>query len=403
MGAKAAGQLPKRHCMVVHAYYPVGETRVQREALALLEAGYEVDVLCLRDGGERVVDAEEGINIYRLPIKRYKGYGLLVQLLEYLAFFMLAFFKLLSLYPKRRYGTIQVHNLPDFLIFCAIYPKLRGAKVILDLHDLMPEFFAAKSESDMNSLPVRVVTWQERLSCRFADHVITVTDVWQETLIQRGVPAHKVSVVMNVADGRIFHRLSETSLASANGEYFNLIYHGTFTHRYGVDLIVRAVDKVRRELPNIQAILVGDGEYREDLLQLTSELGLEEYVDLSRQIIPAMELPPIIRHAHVGIVPNRSNIFTDGLLPTKLMEYVAVGTPVIAAQTPTINAYFDETMVQFFKPGDVDDLAKCIIALSQDRQSLSQFAHNADRFNEKYSWDRVAAEYVATVDGLNGR
>lgn len=400
---KEVSQSPKRHCMVVHAYYPVGETRVQREALALIAAGYEVDVLCLRDVGERAVDAEEGVNIYRLPMKRYKGHGLLVQLLEYLAFFMLAFFKLLSLYPKRRYGTVQVHNLPDFLIFCALYPKLRGAKLILDLHDLMPEFFAAKSEGNMNSLSVRVVTWQEQMSCRFADHVITVTDIWKETLIQRGVPAHKVSVVMNVADGRIFQRHPQSTPDSANGEHFNLIYHGTFTHRYGVDLIVRAVDKVRQELPNIQAILVGDGEYREDLLQLTAELGLEEHVDLSRQLIPAVELPPIIRQAHIGIVPNRSNIFTDGLLPTKLMEYVALGTPVIAAQTPTINAYFDETMVQFFKPGDVDDLAKCIIALSQNRQRLSQFADNADRFNEKYSWNQVAADYVATVDGLNGR
>jgi glycosyltransferase involved in cell wall biosynthesis len=403
MGAKAAGQLAKRHCMVVHAYYPVGETRVQREALALLAAGYEVDVLCLRDRGERAVDTEEGVNIYRLPMKRYKGLGLPGQLIEYLAFFMLAFFKLLSLYPKRSYGAVQVHNLPDFLIFCAIYPKLCGAKLILDLHDLMPEFFAAKTEGDMNSLAVRVVTWQEQLSCRFADHVITVTDVWKETLIQRGVPEHKVSVVMNVADGRIFHRLPETRLASANGDHFNLIYHGTFTHRYGVDLIVQAVDKVRQEVPNIQAILIGDGEYREDLLRLTQELGVESHVDLSRQLIPAIELPPLIRQAHVGIVPNRSNIFTDGLLPTKLMEYVALGTPVIAAQTPTINAYFDETMVQFFKPGDVDDLAKCIIALSQDRQCLNQFANNANRFNEKYRWDRVAADYVATVDGLNGR
>ena len=391
----------KRHCMVVHAYYPVGETRVQREALALVEAGYEVDVLCLRDVGETAVDSEEGVNIYRLPMKRHKGYGLAVQLLEYLAFFLLAFFKLISLYPQQRYGTVQVHNLPDFLVFCAIYPKLRGAKIILDLHDLMPEFFAAKSEGNMSSLSVRIVTLQERLACRFADHVITVTDVWKETLIQRGVPAPKVSVVMNVADGRIFQRNSANP--TANGDHFTLIYHGTFTHRYGVDLIVRAVDRVRGELPHIRAILVGDGEYRDDLLQMTKEKGLEAYVDLSRQLIPAVELPPIIQQAHVGIVPNRSNIFTDGLLPTKLMEYVALGTPVIAAQTPTIMAYFDETMVQFFKPGDVDDLANCILALHQDKQRLRDYAHHADSFNEQYNWDKVAASYVVTVNGLNGR
>ena len=69
----------------------------------------------------------------------------------------------------------------------------------------------------------------------------------RETLIQRGVPAHKISVVMNVADGRIFQRNATT--ASANGDHFNLIYHGTFTHRYGVDLIVQAVDKMHDQLP----------------------------------------------------------------------------------------------------------------------------------------------------------
>jgi glycosyltransferase involved in cell wall biosynthesis len=85
------------------------------------------------------------------------------------------------------------------------------------------------------------------------------------------------------------------------------------------------------------------------------------------------------------------------------MEYVALGVPVIAARTPAIQAYFDDTMVQFFEPGNVDDLANCIVSLGHDRQRLNQLAHNADRFNEQYSWDKVAAEYVALVDSLNGR
>jgi len=166
-------------------------------------------------------------------------------------------------------------------------------------------------------------------------------------------------------------------------------------------LIVQAVDKVRDSIPNIHASLLGSGEYRENLIQLTRELDLGDHITISKETLPVSELPPLICSADVGIVPNRSNIFTDGLLPTKLMEYVAVGTPVIAARTPTIATYFDETMVQFFEPGNVEDLAGSIMALYNDRQRLSQFARNSDRFNQQYNWDKVAEVYATLVDQLN--
>jgi glycosyltransferase involved in cell wall biosynthesis len=394
---------PKRHCMIVHAYYPVGETRVQREALALIDQGYEVDVICLRNDGERATAVEDSVHIYRLPVKRHKGRGLAVQFGEYLAFLLLALVKLVMLHFRKRYGTVQVHNLPDFLVFAALGAKLSGVKVVLDLHDLMPEFFASKFDSGMASWPVRLVIWQEQLSCRFADHVITVTEVWRRTLIERGVPAEKVSVVMNVADPRIFRRDGNGKRPSPNGHDFHLIYHGTFTHRYGVDLIVRALERVRPTIPNIRVTLLGGGEYRDELIRLTQELNLTEYVEISQALLPASELPALLQQADVGIVPNRSNIFTDGLLPTKLMEYVALGTPVIAARTPTITTYFDDQMVQFFTPDNVEDLSRCIIRLGQDPNRLRQLTQNADKFNQEYSWNKVAENYVALIARLNNR
>ncbi len=389
---------PKRHCMVVHSYYPVGETRVQREALALVDQGYRVDVICLRDADECVTTVEDGVHVYRLPVKRHKGRGLVVQFGEYLAFLLLAMVKLFMLHTRNRYDTVQVHNLPDFLVFAALGAKLSGAKIILDLHDLMPEFFASKFDSGMHSWPVRLVILQEQISCRFADHVITVTEVWRQTLIERGVPAEKVSVVMNVADPRIFRRNGNGKRPLPNDHSFHLIYHGTFAHRYGVDLIVRAVERVRPTIPNVHATLLGGGEYRDELVRLAQELNLTEHVEISQTLLPASELPPLLQQADVGIVPNRSNIFTDGLLPTKLMEYVALGTPVIAARTPTITTYFDDQMVQFFEPGDVEDLTRCILQLCHDQARLKELAQNADQFNHQYSWEKVAANYVMLID-----
>ena len=133
---------PKRHCMVVFAFYPLGETRVQRQAEALAENGYDVDVICLRGPDEAVFEDVRGINVYRLPVGRLLWFsGLVGRFLAYLLFLILTAFKLIPLHLKRRYGVVQVHNLPDFLVFCALFPKLMGAKTILDIHDVMPEFF----------------------------------------------------------------------------------------------------------------------------------------------------------------------------------------------------------------------------------------------------------------------
>lgn len=390
----------RRHCMVVHAYYPLREPRVEREARALVSQGYQVDVICLRAEGEPPLANEDGVRVYRLPIKRHRGSGQAVQLLEYLAFFMLALTKLAALHRQRRYAVVQIHNLPDFLVFAGLVPKLTGARLILDIHDVMPEFYASRFGSDMTSWPVRLVRWQERLACRFADHVITVTDLWREALIGRGLPAQKVSVVMNVANDRFFRHAAP---APPDTTRFKLLYHGTITHRYGVDLLLHALDRVRREVPHVQLTIHGVGEYRTTLLHLADQLQLGNCVQFSDHFVPTPELPQFIRQADLGIVPYRRDIFTDGILPTKLMEYVAVGVPVIAARTPVIADYFDDTMVQFFTPGDAEDLARCILALHADRQQLASFAHNADTFNQRYNWSAVSAGYIALVDRLQTR
>lgn len=390
----------KRHCMVVHAYYPIGEPRVEREALALVAKGFEVDIICLRDENEPETDKIEGVNIFRLPVRRHKGRGVWVQLLEYLSFFFLAFFRLSALQWKQRYAVVQVHNLPDFLIFCAIVPKIMGTRLILDLHDLMPEFYAGRFQQGMDSWAIRLLRLQERISCAFADQVITVTALWRETLIQRGVPAEKIVVVMNVANDLIFLRQKQALPPIETGQPFRLIYHGTLAERYGIDLAIRAVDQLRSTIPNIHMIIHGKGEFLNNLIELKDQLGLDQIVEFSTQYLPISELPKLIAQAHVGLVPYRQDIFTDGILPTKMMEYVAVGIPVVAARTSAISAYFDENMVRYFTPGDVDDLAKSIMALYTDHELIKQLPVNADQFSQRYNWKQIAGQYVESVERL---
>jgi glycosyltransferase involved in cell wall biosynthesis len=389
--------------MVVHAYYPLAETRVQREAETLVRAGFDVDVICLRDEGERPRDRWGGVEIHRLRAGVDKRV-LAAQLLSYLRFFVLATCRLTRLHLRRPYATVQVHNLPDFLVFCALVPKLRGVPVILDLHDLMPEFFAGRFAPD-RPVVAQIIRWQERLACRFADHVITVSEHWRQALVDRGVPAARCSVVMNLADERIFHPPARPgpSRSRSSGAPFRLLYHGTVTHRYGLDLAVRAVARLRDDITGIRLTILGQGDQMPELVDLVRELRLDGHVDLQDRLLPAEALPEVIAAADLGVVPYRDDVFTDGLVPTKLLEYAAMALPCVAARTTAIETTFGDSVVAYSAPGDVEALACTIRELWQDPAAAERLAAGSRRFTERHSWARAGRDYASLVASLSGR
>jgi glycosyltransferase involved in cell wall biosynthesis len=385
--------------MVVHAYYPIGEPRVQREAEALIDSGYQVDVICLHAPGEPDYANAYGVNIYRLPVRRHKDRGAMVQFLEYLAFFWLALVRLTSLHLRHRYQTVQTHNPPDFLVFAALGARLMGARIILDLHDLMPEFYASRFKRGMDSWPVRLLRWQERLACGFADQVITVTQPWGQTLIERGLPADKCSIVMNVADNKLFDG-TRTEPRPAHRSGFHLFYHGSLTWRYGVDLALQALACLHHDLPDAYLTIHGRGDFLGNLQQLARELALDDLVDFSTEYVPMERLPALIASADLALVPYRCDVFTGGILPTKLMEYAAMGIPALVARTPVISAYFDETMVEFFTPENIQELVARIRSLYHTRARLDELARNICKFNQRHNWASQKTEYVDLVRRL---
>jgi glycosyltransferase involved in cell wall biosynthesis len=387
--------------MVVQNCYPVGEVRVMREAEVLLRAGYEVDVICLQLPGEPAEDTRNGAHIYRLPLQRFMKRITVVQFLEYIAFFVLAFLKLTWLHYRRHYTSVQVHNLPDFLVFAALIPKLKGVPIILDLHDLMPEFYTSRFQAGPDSLMIRLVKLQERLSCQFADHVITVTEHWRQSLVRRHLPPDKCTVLMNLADDRIFNttkRFDSQPGDVANGQ-FHLFYHGALFERYGLDLTIQAVDRLRHEIPRIHLTIIGKGPHRESLESMVMRGKLQDHVTLGPYML-VEALPAHIIQADVAVVPYRDDAFTRELLPTKLLEYAALGVPSIVSRTMAVSTYFDDSMVKFFKPGDVDDLACCILELYRDRAQLAQLGCNIRKFNQQYNWPKQSQAYLQLLDRL---
>ena len=391
--------------MVVHSHYPHDETRVQRQAEALASQGIEVEVICLRYREEPKRDEVGGVKIHRLPVRRRRKRGSALQLFEYLAFFALAGLRLSRLHLARRFDAVQVHNLPDFLVLAALIPRLTGSKVILDIHDLMPEFHCSRFDCSLASWPARLLLLQERICTRFAHHVITVTEAWRQVLIKRGVDENRCSVVMNLADTRYFG-LDQAKRCNGDGSEadertgFHLIYHGTLARRYGIDLALQAVHQLRPQIPGLSFTIQGRGEDLGRLEGIRSRLKLEDCVEIQSEFLPADQLADLIRSADLGVVPYRNDLFTDGILPTKLMEYAALGVPVLAARTSGMASYFNDSMVQFFSPGDAGELAECIRTLHRHRGRLAQLADNAAEFNRTHSWQEESERYMALVRRL---
>jgi glycosyltransferase involved in cell wall biosynthesis len=285
------------------------------------------------------------------------------------------------------------------MVFVALVPKLLGAKVVLDVHDLMPELYQSKFGLPETHWLIRFITWTERRSVKFADKAIAVHQPHLDVLVRHGNLADKFIVLLNLPDPRIFG--AQARVGSRNGPGFELIYHGTVSERHGLGVAVQAVSIARDEIPGLRLRIIGAGDAMQDLTALVGRLGVTDCVCLEGAV-PLEALPGAIGDADVGIVPLLYDDFTRIMLPAKLLEYVALGKPVICSRTSTIEAYFDDSMVLYVTSGDAKELAEGIRFLYEHPEKREQLIASADRFNREYDWQRQKQLYYSLLDDLIG-
>ena len=376
------------------------DPRVRREAEALVGAGFRVVFLASRQLGEPDRETISGVDVVKAPTFGGSRTSIVAYMFNYALFFLVLMGHLLI--RPTRYSLIHVNNMPDFLVFATWLPRLLGVPVIHDVHDLMPEIFEEKFHSGSRPWIVRLIRLQERWAGRFASAVLTVEERLRDILVSRGVPREKIHILMNLPDDLIFAPRSEASPKPAHAP-FVLVYHGTLAWRLGLDIAIRALAQARREAPQIQLRIIGGGEERAALIALRDELDMGHAVTFSEGFVPVQSIPALLADADVGIVPLRASSGTDIMLPTKLLEYVAVGIPCITPRTGTIARYFDASMVEFFEAEDIDSLAAAILRLFQDPQRRASLAAEATRrFASAYRWSQHREEYTSLVKRLIG-
>lgn len=380
--------------MVVHAEYPFGESRVERQAEALVEAGQRVDVICLRTKGQPTRERIGGVGVTRLPVRRHKDVAAAVQLAEYLAFLLLA--TAVLAWRSGRYRTVQLHTPPDFIVFAALPNRLRGARVLLDVHDLSPEFAQERFGLRPGAPLVRLLAAVERISCRFADQVVTVSDHWRDVLVER-TGIRDCAVVPNVPGARFFTRAARAR-PPVPGRSLRAVYHGTIRPRHGLDVAIRSVAMLRDRGVHVRLCIRGRGLV-EPLRRLVDQLDLNDRVEFAIGLVPYEDLAPALADADLGLVLYRPGVLTDGIVPTKLLEYAFLDLPAVASRTTGVTSVFDDETCILVPPEDPAAVADAIERLAADPDELARYRRALAEFRECHDPDELASAYV----GLIGR
>ncbi len=427
-----------RILLIAYTTY-IHDGRVKRHAEALAHRGDHVDVLCLDCGRSGRLN---GVNIIGLKMPRYRGPRRSAYVRSYLRFFAMAAWAALRLSMAAPYEVVIVCTMPDAAILCALPTRLFGSRILLDVHDTMPELYLDKFGGRRGALGARLLMVEERASARCADTVLAVHEPHRMRLVRAGIPPRKIRTVMNAPDPALFRpaalaaaggRLAGPHAAGRDGSIagllrgafdrdcaaggagaenhangggngrgaFTLACHGTLAHRLGLDIALQALALVRPTVASIQLKVIGSGDYADEAKRLASRLGLNDCVRFLDPV-PVEQLPSALGEVDVGLVPNRASNATHLMLPTKLLDYAALGIPAIAARLRTIEHYFADGAVRFFEPGDPRQLAAAIEELYRDPAGRATLALNARRALERIGWPAQRVEYYRAIDSLLG-
>lgn len=380
----------KSVCLVVQNSYP-SDVRIRKYAQVLCARGHRVCVIASRFPGQPSHEKLEGVEVYRIPPGRSRG-GKLRYVFEYAAFFVFAFFQINRLDWKHKFDVVHVNTLPDFLVFSAIVQKLKGRTIILDMHEVMPEFFISKYSKQPGTRIVRLLLLAERASMRFADRVITVNHALKELFETRVVPRDSVEVIMNTADARVMKRYEKR-----HHNTFNCVYHGTITGIYGIDLAIQGFAGACAGDDMMYFHIFGDGPQLAELKRLTRALRIEDHV-VFHGAVSHHTIWERLAEMDLGLLACRKDVFMDLSFSNKLAEYVFLKIPVVHSNLKSIQYYFDDDDILFFNAGDVDDLAGKIRYARTHPDEMRRKAEAAHRKYGAMDWGVMSGRYLRLVE-----
>ncbi|HKU46057.1 MAG TPA: glycosyltransferase family 4 protein [Burkholderiales bacterium] len=369
------------------------DRRVWQEATTLRDAGYGVSIICPTGRGcEKKFEAIDGIDIWRydLPTEAAGALGYLVEYSFALFWTFLYSFRI-------RFDVIHACNPPDLFFLIGNFWKLFGKKFVFDHHDANPELYEAKF--GRRDLLWKAMCLFERLTFRFADVSIATNESYRRIAVERGgMPADKVFVVRS---GPSLERLKQVPPVPALkcGKPYLVGYVGVMGKQEGIDLLLQAVQHIVRQRQDIHFGLVGGGTSLEEMKALARQLGIADYVTFTGRV-PDAELLAMLNTADVCVNPDVANAMNDISTMNKIMEYMALGKPIV--QFDLAEGRFSAREASLYaKKNDAADLAAKIVELIDDpARRASMGAYGRRRVQEELEWRYEAPKLLAAYASL---
>jgi glycosyltransferase involved in cell wall biosynthesis len=381
--------LRARVCMVVYSYYPK-DVRVRREAEALAKHGYDVTVICLREAHEKRNEVVNGVKVFRLPMQTAREGKKLRYIYQYSMFFLLAFWALSVMHMRHRYRIVHTHSLPDFIVFTAILPKLTGAKVILDLHEAMPEIYLAKMHAKPGGALHRTMLFLENISANFADAVITVSDYIKKIFVSRGMEERKITVIWNVPDINEF-------VEPTWKDNKKIVFAGKLIEYQDFDTVLEGMCG----LEGVELHVYGDGILLPHIKKKVEDLKLGEKVFLHGWVSQKVVHEKLLEHAIV-ILPFVDNEITRLAVGNKVLEATVLGRPIVAPELPALQELFGDALY-YYKPGSPASFVQAIERVFKEREKACICVRKAqERMKErKISWLENEKKLLALYNPAN--
>jgi glycosyltransferase involved in cell wall biosynthesis len=385
---------PRRRACIIRRseqYEPI----VQSEAEALADAGFDVEVICVRSADSPRRAIVNGVTVIRMPVKlrnsmagKAANYGL---------FFLFSAVNVSIQHIRRPYAVVQANSLPDFLVFAALVPKLHGCRVVAYMQEPAPELAATILGGEyITNFLIRIEQW----AIRFADHSVTVTEQLKQLYVERGAAAERITVILNCTDpGILLANWSPAQIKRKSG--FVAVCHGTIADRYGQDTIIDAVRILRNEIPDLRVVITGRGPGTAELIRTITRYGLQDVVQFEGWVTQA-RLNDILHSADVGIVAQKASPYSHLVHTNKMVDYWVFGLPVIASRLQAVSQLYDDRVIEYFEPDDASDLAMAIKRLYADPARRAELAENGELAQLRNGWAAQRVSYLSVFDSLLG-
>jgi len=376
------------------------DRRVWQEATTLKKSGYQVSIICpIGKGYEKRYELIDGIHIHRHPLP-FEANGALGYLLEYSTALFWEFYLAWKVHLTRGFDIIHACNPPDLIFIIALFFKLMGKKFVFDHHDINPELYEAKFGK--KDFFYKLMMLFERLTFKSADVSIATNNSYKEIAIKRGgMVSNKVFVVRS---GPSLERLKIVPPVESlkKGKQFLVGYVGVMGKQEGIDLLLQSIHNIvhKQGRKNIHFGLVGGGTEIENLKRYSKKLDVEDYVTFTGRV-PDNELLEMLNTADVCVNPDIANDMNDKSTMNKIMEYMALGKPIVQFDLAEGRVSAQDASL-YAKKNDAIDLANKLIVLIENpllRNNMG--AYGKKRVINELEWEHEAPKLIEAYRELN--